>query len=95
MSVALLRSSTVMSRSPRRTESAETAQVTAERNEEEIPGDGAVVEDLRAHITALEAELDGLRYERERMQQVIDSMETETLPEYDEVDVFESMLSAT
>ena len=94
MSVALLRSSTMMS--ARQRESAETVRVTAERNEEEIPGDGgAVVEDLRAHITALEAELDGLRYERERMQQVIDSMETETLPGYDEGDVFESRLSAT
>ena len=67
LSVALLRSSTMMSSRQKR-ESVVTRHVIIDQNEAENTDGSAVLEDLHAHITALEAELNGLHFERERTQ---------------------------
>lgn len=40
------------------------------------------MDDLRVRLFAQEAELASLRLERVRLQQVIDAMDNDTLPEY-------------
>lgn len=46
--------------------------------------DNDIIDGLRIRIHAQEAELESLRMERMRMQQVIDTMDNEALPEYEE-----------
>lgn len=46
--------------------------------------EASLVEDLRNRITAMEAELESLRAERLRLQRLVDSMENESLPGYEE-----------
>ena len=78
-SVALLRTRTSVAWVPAASESG--FATVANRSDLDVTSE---LEELRRRIAAQEVELEGLRMERLRTQQLLDAIENETLPRYDE-----------